>query len=277
MCSDITPTGESRTTNTWIPYAEVYTVDLVAVPDPDRRELDAALATLSMLTVNDEAPEATLDRIVKALLVVIEHADGAGVALVQGRRVITVAASSDLQRAIDSIQTETGEGPCLEAIHAPEARYFRIDDMTSERRWPIFAGQVEAIGVMSKIAFVLDSGGETLGALNLYARRANAFDSNDEAIGSMFANHAAVALGNAQEHEASRRHVEQLEEALRSRDVIGQAKGILMAREGLDEDQAFDRLRQISQHLNVKLRDVATQIAGSPEGQPESDQRAAGP
>ena len=224
-------------------------------------QLGQAVSRLSLLVVADETPETTLARIVAVLLQTIDHAAGAGVSLVKGRTIETAAATSDLQRRVDELQTATGQGPCFEAIREPEARVYRIDDMSSEKRWPVFCQRVSALGVQSKIAFVLDVDGKVLGALNLYASRPAAFDSTDETIGCVFADHAAVALANAQTHAANRLAVEQLEEAVRSRDVIGRAKGILMEREGLTDDQAFARLRDISQHLNMKLRDVAADMA----------------
>jgi hypothetical protein len=95
--------------------------------------------------------------------------------------------------------------------------------------------------------------GDTLGALNLHSKAANAFGEASRTVGLVFAAHAAVALSSAI-------HDEQMEDALQSRDVIGQAKGILMAREGVDAQEAFDMLRRASQRLNVKLRDVASGV-----------------
>lgn len=228
-----------------------------------QEQLAEAVATLSMLVVGDETPETTLARIVAVLIHTLDHADGAGISLVNGRRIVTVAGTSDLQRHVDDVQTETGQGPCFEAIRTPSARVFRIDHMSGEKRWPLFCARAAGLGVESKIAFVLDVDGDVLGALNLYATRAGAFDSQDETIGCVFADHAAVALANAQTHAASQIKVRQLEDALRSRDVIGRAKGILMARDGLTDDEAFARLSRISQNLNVKLRDVAALMTGA--------------
>ena len=228
-----------------------------------QERLAAAVATLSMLVVADETPETTLARIVAVLMHTLNRADGAGISLVSGWRIETVAGTSDLQRRVDEVQTETGQGPCFEAIRAPSARAFRIDHMSGETRWPLFCARVADLGVESKIAFVLDVDDDVLGALNLYATRPDAFDSQDETIGCIFANHAAVAMANAQTYAASRIKVEQLEDALRSRDVIGRAKGILMARDGLTDDEAFARLSRISQNLNVKLRDVAALMTGA--------------
>lgn len=97
-----------------------------------------------------------------------------------------------------------------------------------------------------------------MGALNLYSKSPDAFDDESREMGSVFAAHAAVALGSA-------RNEEHLEAALASRDVIGQAKGLLMAREGITPDEAFAVLRKASQRLNVKLRDIAGRVVTSNE------------
>ena len=99
-----------------------------------------------------------------------------------------------------------------------------------------------------------------LGALNLYSRRVDAFDESDMATALLFSTHAAIALSHAQTRAGDVELTRQLREAIESRDVIGQAKGILMERERVDADAAFDMLRRASQRLNVKLRDVAGRV-----------------
>ena len=95
---------------------------------------------------------------------------------------------------------------------------------------------------------------DTLGALNLYSKQRGAFDDEALAVGSVFATHAAVALAGAQ-------HDEQMQKALQTRDVIGQAKGILMAQQDVSADEAFDILRRASQRMNIKLRELAERVA----------------
>jgi AmiR/NasT family two-component response regulator len=94
---------------------------------------------------------------------------------------------------------------------------------------------------------------DTMGSLNLYADAVDAFDDEDRSVASIFASHAAVALRAAQRQE-------QLIDAIDSRDVIGQAKGIIMARKGVDDDVAFAMLRDASSRMNRKLREVAQQV-----------------
>lgn len=203
----------------------------------------------------------TLQKICDLAVETIDGCDHAGISFLKGKTVETPAASDDVPRVVDGIQYETGEGPCLDAIR--EAEVFESGDLGREDRWPNFASRAQReTGVTSMLSFRLFVEGDTLGALNLYSKAADAFDERSRTVGLVFAAHAAVALSSAM-------HDEQMEEALQSRDLIGQAKGILMAREGITADQAFDMLRRASQRLNVKLRDVAGGIverSGAPAG-----------
>lgn len=193
--------------------------------------------------------EHTLQKIVDMAVETIDGCDYAGISLLKGTKGSTPVASDEVVRAVDAIQYETGEGPCLDAIRDHEV--FESGDMARERRWPHFATQAHAAtGITSMLCFRLFVAGDTLGALNLYSKAADAFDERSRTVGVVFAAHAAMAMSTAI-------HEEQMDDALASRDLIGQAKGILMAREGVDADGAFDMLRRASQRLNVKLRDVA--------------------
>ena len=201
--------------------------------------------------------QATLDEILRLAVSTIDGAESAAISLVAKRVVTTRAASSDAARAVDAIQYETGEGPCLDAIRDHEV--FRTDELAAERRWPNFAQRAtEATGIVSMLSIRLFIDGDTMGALSLYSAGKSAFADDALAIASVFAAHAAVALSTAREHAG-------LQEALGSRDLIGQAKGILMTREGITAKQAFAELAAASQHLNRKLRDVADDVATTGE------------
>jgi transcriptional regulator with GAF, ATPase, and Fis domain len=191
----------------------------------------------------------TLQKICDLAVETIDGCDHAGISFLRGRKVDTPAASDDVPRQVDIIQYEVDEGPCLDAIREHEV--FETGDLGKEQRWPRFAARAQReTGITSMLSFRLFVAGDTLGALNLHSKAADAFGEDSRKVGLVFAAHAAVALSSAI-------HGEQMEEALQSRDLIGQAKGILMAREGITADQAFDMLRRASQRLNVKLRDVA--------------------
>ena len=217
--------------------------------------------------LSQEDVQHTLQKIVDLAVETIEGCDHAGITFMKGRVPSTPASSNDLPRKVDAIQYETGEGPCLDAIRHQEV--YRTGDLSQERRWPHFAARAQReVGVTSMLSFRLFVEGDTLGALNLYSKGSDAFDDEATRIGSVFAAHAAVALSSAL-------HDEQMEEALQSRDIIGQAKGMIMAREGVTADQAFDMLRRASQRLNVKLRDVASGMV-SAGGTPPSVPPAGG-
>ena len=191
----------------------------------------------------------TLQKIVDLAVETIDGCDYAGISILKGGQGSTPVATDQVVRAVDAIQYETGEGPCLDAIRDHEV--FQTGDLSQEGRWPRFSSRAhQETGITSMLCFRLFVAGDTLGALNLHSKAPDAFDERSRTAGVVFAAHAAMAMSTAV-HEA------QMEEALQSRDLIGQAKGILMAREGVTADQAFDMLRRASQRLNVKLREVA--------------------
>ncbi|MDQ3901507.1 MAG: GAF and ANTAR domain-containing protein, partial [Actinomycetota bacterium] len=194
----------------------------------------------------------TLRGIVAAAVDTVPGAQYAGLSEVQARREINTPASTDeLVRVVDAVQYETGQGPCLDAIYLQQT--VRVSDMGSDDRWPEFAKRAQQSGVGSMLSFQLYVVGDNLGALNLYNREPGAFDDDSEHVGLLFASHAAVAMAGAQRNE-------QLNQAMGTRDLIGQAKGILMERHKLTAEQAFMLLVRTSQVTNRKLRDIAEQL-----------------
>lgn len=212
-----------------------------------------------------EDQQGMLTRIVGLAVVALDACEFAGVSMVEKGRITSPASSNDVPMKLDMIQSETGEGPCIDAIK--EREVFQTGDVPGEERWPRFAARAhEETGVRSILSLRLFVEEDTMGALNLYSTAPNAFDETDVALGSVFAAHAAVAMISA-------RRQENLEQKAATRDVIGRAQGILMAREHVTEQQALEMLRRASQRLNVKLRDVAaviTETGLSPEDLGES-------
>ncbi|HEU5392932.1 MAG TPA: GAF and ANTAR domain-containing protein [Streptosporangiaceae bacterium] len=127
-------------------------------------------------------------------------------------------------------------------------------------RWPTFAQSAAAAGIKSTLSVPLVVGGDGLGALNIYSREENSFAEAEVALAATFASYASVALANARVYWRTQRLASQLEEALSSRGVIEQAKGIIIARQGCSADEAFQVLVRLSQHRRVKLRDVAAEL-----------------
>jgi GAF domain-containing protein len=182
----------------------------------------------------------------------IPGTDTAGVLLIgKGGRFDSVAGTDDLPHQLDELQMTFNEGPCMEA--ALNELIVRTDDFRSEERWPKYSAAAVEIGVMSGLSFKLYTADRTAGALNLFAFKPNAFDAEDETTGVVLAAHAAAAI-------LASRHGEQLESALSTRDRIGQAKGVIMERFGVDDVQAFEMLRRLSQDSNTRLIDVAQRV-----------------
>jgi GAF domain-containing protein len=195
----------------------------------------------------------TLQGITEAAVDCIPGAEWAGITMVAERKQLeTRAPTSQLVTQIDLEQYDTGEGPCLSALW--DDVVVRSDDIGTDRRWPTWAARVRGLGVGSMLSFRLFVRGDVLGALNTYAPSARAYGVDAESVGLLFASHAAIAMSGAEE-------VAQLRHAASSRDLIGQAKGILMERYGLQTDnEAFDLMVRASQSSHLKLHVVARQL-----------------
>jgi GAF domain-containing protein len=225
------------------------------------RALVEAIGSLSRLVVTDEDVTSTVQRIAQMSVHAVEGAEICSVSLVRGGDIKTVASTSDVGRQIDLIQYETGEGPCLSAIEKEAT--FHIPDMETDDTWPSFSKRAaEETGVRSMLSFVLEVHEEALGAMNLAASTKDAFEDDDVATGTLFAVQAGVALANALAHESDRKEIEELHAGMMTRQMIGQAVGIMMKTRGIDEKDAFDLLVRISQTTNTKLRDIAGKVVG---------------
>ncbi|MET4592227.1 GAF and ANTAR domain-containing protein [Arthrobacter sp. 754] len=219
--------------------------------------LASKLGDLARELQQQQDPDTLLTDIVHAALDLIPHVADASVSLVTGRRTVeSRAASGELPRRIDALQSEIGQGPCVDAAY--DERIVRVPDLSRESRWPEFAKAAYAAGARSMLSFQLFVEGDNLGALNLYGDDVNIFDEESEQVGLLVAAHAAVAFSGAQE-------ISQLNQALGTRDLIGQAKGILMERFKISPQQAFHILTRASSDTNIKLRDVADHLASSGE------------
>lgn len=220
----------------------------VGIPDALAHDLAAFARQVQRQPQHD----AVLRTVVDSALQTVPGAQEGSITLVVGRRKVrNQAASSRLPSDVDALQEEVGEGPCLETAFAQHT--VLVADLSSESRWPAFSARAARLGVRSMLAFHLYVEGDNLGALNLYSRQPGAFDERSVTVGELFAAHAAVACSAAQRESA-------LERALRSRELVGQAQGILMERGRLTADQAFATLQRASQDRNVKLAEVARRL-----------------
>ncbi|WP_304045050.1 GAF and ANTAR domain-containing protein [Jatrophihabitans endophyticus] len=186
----------------------------------------------------------------------IDAADHGGITLVDKNRVRAVAATSPVVNGLDERQNDIGEGPCLSSLR--EQITVRSDDLAAEPRWPKFTAAAVDEGVHSMLSVQLFVEEENLGALNLYSNSPDAFSAADEYAAMAMAAHAAVAMKGKQLES-------NLRTALGSRDIIGQAKGILMERYKIDADEAFRLLVMASQRTHHKLREIADELTATGE------------
>ncbi|QLQ36407.2 GAF and ANTAR domain-containing protein [Micromonospora robiginosa] len=219
--------------------------------------LGLVLVDLARGLQSEKDERSTLDAVVRAAVDTIPGADYAAISEIRGRRRIsTTATTHQVPCDVDEVQYDTDQGPCLSSLY--EETTVRVSDVGADPRWPAFSKGVAELGIGSMLSFQLYVSDDNLGALNLYAERPDAFTDDSEQVGLLFAAHAAVAMSDA-------RQITQLTQALSTRDVIGQAKGILMERHRVTGEQAFRLLVLSSQHTNTKLLDVARHLVESGE------------
>jgi GAF domain-containing protein len=230
-----------------------------AALDDSAAALSAGFARMSGLLLSEETLASALELVTEVAVATIPGSSGSGVTLVRDERRRTTAATSPLVEQADALRYELDEGPCLTAIR--EHRMLRVDSMWQETRWPRWTARAAELGSGSTLSGPLMVRGDSIGAIKVYSGREGAFDPGAERLLGLFADQAAILLDNVASHAELQRLNEELRQALRTRDVIGQAKGILRARHGVDEAAAFAMLAAESQRANVKLREVAQRIA----------------
>ena len=184
--------------------------------------------------------------------------EAASVTLIRGEKPFTAAFDGQMALDADELQYERGYGPCVDAGRA--GQMLLVDDMRNDQRWPDYAQHAAAHGVLSSLSVPLPFQGATIGALNTYAGRPQFLDDNDVEIAEEVAAWVGVAVGNAEAAARSMEDPNHLRTAMMSRAIIEQAKGILMERHKIKEDEAYIILTHASQRTNTNLRDVADEL-----------------
>jgi GAF domain-containing protein len=208
------------------------------------------------LHVKDAQLQPTLDAIVASAATAHPAAQDAGLILLVGGKLIPQVTTGRTPQLLDLKQQELGDGPCIEA--ARKQAFIRIADTKDDTRWPQFSAEAQACDVRSLLCAPLWVNDRSMGTLTLYSRQPAAFSERDTQLMELFAALAALALAEAQ-------RAEQLREAIVSRDLIGQAKGILMERYQVDAGAAFAVLTRTSQATNVKVAAVARRLVETGE------------
>ena len=199
-------------------------------------------------------PDITLGHITTAAVDLVDGIDYADVMLIENESYRSIAPTAALVTELDNAQMRLQQGPCLEA--ATSDSIVRAPDLRQDQRWPDFAAVALEQGVHSVLSFQLYVHRTGTGALNLLGKKPHALDIQSETTLAMLATQAAITLISA------RKEV-QFESALASRDVIGQAKGIIMERFKLDAGRAFALITKLSQDGNIPVRKIAQQVVDS--------------
>jgi hypothetical protein len=189
----------------------------------------------------------------------VRHVAGceyAGITLAErGRGVINVVATHRYPMILDAIQDRYGDGPCVAA--AWQHHVMHVDDLNIDERWPLYHRYaLEQTPIRSILLYELFVDADSMAALNFYARLPHAFSDESVELGHIFATHVALAW-------SMMRRQDQFRSALASRDIIGQAKGVIMERFNLDAVEAFELLTRLSQRSNIKVIDIARALIDS--------------
>ena len=219
---------------------------------------EAAVAALTRYFVGNQTLGETLHEIANITMQAVPVADHVGITMMVGDKLTTSVFTHPEVPEIDRAQYRTGEGPCVDAYRTGTPH--TIESTLEPGRWQEFRDSAARHGVLSTLSLPLVTHDGPIGALNLYAETENAFDEDNQRVAELFATQSAFVLANAQAYWDARTLGENLQQAMESRAVIEQTKGIIMASMRCDEHEAFAILKTQSQAQNIKVRDIAEEI-----------------
>ena len=218
----------------------------------DNFDLAQALADAAQAISAPGTLEDTLQAITLAARDAVPGFDHVGISVVRGDgTVTTMAATSPLVTELDTLQYKLGEGPCVATLR--DQALVLVEELADDRRWPRYVPRAVDAGVQAQLGVQLYTSDETLGGLNFYSTGTRLIHPDAPRYAKLFATHAALALDHA-------RHADQASEAMPTRQLIGQAVGILMERFELDEDRAMYYLVRVAAAGQLELREVAREV-----------------
>jgi transcriptional regulator with GAF, ATPase, and Fis domain len=221
-------------------------------------DISASITELQNVLLGTESIEKFVQALAVQAAQVVAGSLSCGITLRSGTQNTTVACSDEQATAVNDLQYQLLEGPCLTAL--ADQALVRVDDLAAESRWPRFTPAAAGRGVRSCLSLPLMAQDAAVGALNFYSPQAGAFGAEETRRAEMFADPAAGALALGLRLVTYSQLVSQLRHSLTSRAVIDQAVGVIMGQERCTQDKAFAALRTASQNRNVKLRDIAREV-----------------
>ncbi|MGC5343008.1 GAF and ANTAR domain-containing protein [Streptomyces sp. DT24] len=231
-------------------------------------EATTAPLDVTALLLETDSLNGFLQALAEAALARAPAAGGCGVTVEGQGRPLTVASAGASALALDEAQYGRDDGPCLQSLRNGEE--IHVPEMLDEKRWEDYPAFAAVNGARSSLSLPIAPHTHTSGALNLYSPVPNAFDGTDLVVLRSLAAQATGAIALAQRMATAQEFTADLQAALRSRTVIDQAIGVIMGQRRCSSDEAFGLLRTASQHRNIKLRDLCTELVTNLSGRPPS-------
>lgn len=226
---------------------------------PEYTPLTGATARLGGAVLEGSALDELLQHVVELTRATVDRARSVSITLAEDGGYRTCSSTDQSAIVVDDAQYEETDGPCLQAVR--ESRQVQVAMDAVAGRWPAVARRADEVGLGAVLSTpVVAAPGDAIGALNVYAAGREPFSEEAMRMAELVAEVASVLLRNAVALADATTRNDQLRLALESRQIIGEAKGILMEREGCTRDEAFDVLRRASQRQNRKLRDLAEEL-----------------
>jgi GAF domain-containing protein len=224
-------------------------------------DLGTALNQMAGLVLSRETVDTALELVTTLAATTTAGTLGAAVTVVDEHGKRSRAASNAAVEQADVLQYEFDEGPCLTAWRTRQL--VRIDDTTTDGRWPRWNDAVSGLGVRSVISAPLMAGEESIGAMKVYCERPMNYGPHDEHVMRLLAGQAAILLANSQSLQTARRLSRQLTEALATRDAVARATGVLLAQGAAGEQEAFATLAAAARQADRPVQDVARALVAA--------------
>ncbi|RJT74409.1 ANTAR domain-containing protein [Arthrobacter cheniae] len=226
--------------------------------DSSPNEIAPIIGRAQGLFLSEQTAQQAVSALAAAAKDAIPHALGAGVSLIEGHQPTSVGATDALVLEADNLQYELRNGPCLSAWSEGIATY--VEDTETDQHWPLWSASAAKTGIRSCFSVPLQAGPQGIGAMKIYAAAPDAFTVQDQKVLAHLARSAAVLLGHIQGSDTPQRISDTFKETLRIRDLIATARGVIMERHGIEEDEAFNYLLSEAGNKGVSLHGFAKSV-----------------